>query len=275
MPDTTINGANLYFEARGPLGDPVVLVHGSWVDHHQWDAAAEGLAANFRVLTFDRRGHSLSKRPPSPSIRIDEDVMDLAALIEQQSFAPAHIAGNSFGAIIVLRLACQRPELVRSLIVHEPPLVGLLGADPHMQSVIAEVEARLSAVVGLLHAGDMRGGAERFVDTVAFGPGAWAQFPPDLRETFVANAQTFAEEVQESQAFDLDVAGLRPLEGPVLLTEGGQSPPFFSAIVTKLADALPQAHRVKFNEAGHVPHWSHPARYVSEVRTFILGRRAA
>lgn len=275
MPSTTINGADLYFETRGHSGEPLILVHGSWVDHHQWDAAAEGLAANFRVLTFDRRGHSLSKRPPNPGIRIDEDVMDLAALIDQQSFAPAHIAGNSFGAIIVLRLACQRPELVRSLIVHEPPLIGLLVADPTMQGVIAEVQARLSAVVTLLQAGDVRGGAERFVDTVALGPGAWAQFPPDIRETFVANAQTFAEEVQEPEAFGLDLARLRRFEGPVLLTEGGQSPPFFSAIVTRLADVLPQAHLVKFNEAGHVPHWSHPVSYVSEVTAFILNRMAA
>lgn len=275
MPDTTINGTNLYFETLGHSAEPLVLVHGSWVDHHQWDAAAEGLAANFRVLTFDRRGHSLSKRPPGPGIHIDEDVMDLAALIEQQSFAPAHIAGNSFGAIIVLRLACQRPELFRSLIVHEPPLIGLLLDDPNMQGVITEVQARLSAVVALLQAGNVRGGAERFVDTVAFGPGAWAQFLPDIRETFVANAQTFAEEVQEPEAFGLDLTELRSFQGPVLLTEGEQSPPFFSAIVTRLANALPQAHRVKFNEAGHVPHWSHPASYASQVRTFILNRMAA
>lgn len=54
------------------------------------------LADSFRVVSYDRCGHSLSKRPPGPRTRCqDED--NLAALIESLGCGPAHVAGNSFG----------------------------------------------------------------------------------------------------------------------------------------------------------------------------------
>ena len=36
----------------------VVLVHGSWGNHHNWDAVVPAFARSFRVLSYDRRGHS-------------------------------------------------------------------------------------------------------------------------------------------------------------------------------------------------------------------------
>ncbi len=58
MPIDKINGVKLYWELTGSGGDPLVLVHGSWGDHHNWDLVTEGLSKTFRVLTYDRRGHS-------------------------------------------------------------------------------------------------------------------------------------------------------------------------------------------------------------------------
>jgi pimeloyl-ACP methyl ester carboxylesterase len=57
-----VNGVELYYELSGS-GEPLVLVHGSWGDHHNWDAVAGSPAQSFQVLTFDRRGHSASERP--------------------------------------------------------------------------------------------------------------------------------------------------------------------------------------------------------------------
>ena len=100
---------------------PLVLVHGSWDSHHDWDLVVPRLADSFRVLTYDRRGHSESERPTGQE-SVREDVADLAALIEHLGLAPAWVVGNSFGASIILRLAGERPELFRGLIGHEPPL---------------------------------------------------------------------------------------------------------------------------------------------------------
>lgn len=40
----------------------MVLIHGSWGDHANWQAVVPGLSESFRVLTYDRRGHSKSEK---------------------------------------------------------------------------------------------------------------------------------------------------------------------------------------------------------------------
>ena len=184
MPASRINGVQLFWELSPGAGEPLVLVHGSWGDHHNWDSVVPGLSARFHVAAYDRRGHSRSERPPTQG-RIDEDVADLAALIEYLFNGPSHVAGNSFGAAIALRLAAQRPELIRSLVVHEPPLFGLLEGVAEVQPALAVVRQRIEAVASLLRSGDMTGGARRFVESIAFGPGAWNQLPQATRDTFV------------------------------------------------------------------------------------------
>src|SRR5919199_1015934 len=118
MPLERINGVQLYYEVSGSGGEPMVLVHGSWGDHHNWDAVAAGLGAAFSVVVYDRRGHSQSEVSPGQG-SFAEDAVDLGVLIEHLGPAPAHVVGNSGGAAIALRLAGQRPELFRSLVAHE------------------------------------------------------------------------------------------------------------------------------------------------------------
>lgn len=61
MPIMAINGIDLLYELTG-TGAPLVLVHGSWDSHHDWDLILPYLTEDFRVLTYDRRGHSQSQR---------------------------------------------------------------------------------------------------------------------------------------------------------------------------------------------------------------------
>ena len=56
MPSTLINGVPIYWELAGEVGDPLVLVHGSWIDHRNWVGIAPALTRSLRVLTYDRRG---------------------------------------------------------------------------------------------------------------------------------------------------------------------------------------------------------------------------
>jgi pimeloyl-ACP methyl ester carboxylesterase len=263
-----MNGVQLFWELMGNSGEPLVLVHGSWVDHHNWDAVVPFLSRSFRVLTYDRRGHSQSERPASPG-SVREDVADFAALIEELRLAPAHIVGHSFGGSIVLRLAGERPDLFRSLIVHEPPLMSLLADDSNGQVALQAIKERIAAVVELLEAGDMEGGARQFVETIAFGPGAWAQLPSDLQKIVIFNAPTFLDEMRDPEALSIDLARLRSFFHPALLTLGEQGPPFFTPIVEKVANVLPQAERKIFAAAGHEPEQSHPEVYVAAVVEFI------
>src|SRR6266536_701439 len=134
MPFQTINNVSPYYETTGG-GEPLVMVHGSWGDHHNWAPVVPLLSQSFQVMTFDRRGHSQSQTGSGQG-SFAEDADDLAALIEQLDLAPAHVVGNSGGAVIALRLAAERPDLCRSLVVHEPPLIGLLEGKPEFETMV-------------------------------------------------------------------------------------------------------------------------------------------
>lgn len=267
------NGANLYYEMSGASGDPLVLVHGSWGDHHNWDAVVAGLAQSFRVVTYDRRGHSMSERPTTQG-SIEEDVDDLAAIVEQLHLAPAHVVGNSGGAAIALRFAAKYPHLCRSLIVHEPPLFGLLEEVPEAKAGLQEVGRRIAAVRELLEAGDDEAAAQRFVETIAFGPGEWQHLPEPLRQTFIFNAPTFLDEQRDPAFIRIDLKTLANYDKRALVTHGTTSAPFFPIVAGLVKNALRHAEESVFAGAGHVPHLSHPAEFVREVVTFSRSKKS-
>ena len=197
-----------------------------------------------------------------------EDADDLAGLIEQLALVPAHVAGNSGGAAIALRLAAKRPDLCRSLVVHEPPLIGLVEGRPEFETMVRGFYERVGAVLELLSAGQMEAAAQRFVETVAFGPGAWAGLPQPIRETFIQNAPTFLDESNDPEGLTLDLGSLRAFAGPALVTRGTESPLFFKPIATAVTEALPSSTAHTFEGAGHVPHPTHSGKYRETVRWF-------
>ena len=131
-----------------------MLVHGSWGDLHSWDALVAELPG-CRLIRYSRRGHSGSECPPGQGL-IEEDVGDLAAIVE--TVGAAHLVGNSLGAEIALRLAIARPELVRSLALHEPGFWSLAPDDP----AVREIQHGLEPVVELIEAGAVEEGTREF-----------------------------------------------------------------------------------------------------------------
>src|SRR5688572_2733620 len=160
MPEAEANGVRLYYELHGS-GEPLALVHGAWVDTTTWRFVVPGLAENFRVLSYDRRGHSRSERPATQG-SFDEDGDDLAALLEALDLAPAHVVTNSWGGNIGLRLATRRPDVFRSLSCHEPPLWSLLEDDAESQETLEQAGASLEAVGRRITEGDHEGAARQF-----------------------------------------------------------------------------------------------------------------
>lgn len=267
MPVARINGVDLYWESSSESGDPLLLVHGSWGDHHGWDRIVPALARSLRVVTYDRRGHSRSERPATQG-SIREDVADLAGLIDHLGLHPAHILGNSFGGSIVLRLAAERHDLFRSLLVHEPPLFGVI-EDPAARELLKSFQERRDVVIELLQDGQMENGARQFMETIAFGPGAWEQLPAEIRRSIVFNAPTFLDEQRDPEWLMFNLQTLANFPAPALLTQGDQSEPFFPLVVEKIARFLPNSQRRTLPGMGHVPQLTHPAQYAAAVASFL------
>ena len=120
-----INGTNLAYEDIG-TGEPMVLSHGAIGDLRSFDSLIPKLAQNFRIISYSRRyAWPNSPIPDGADDPFNVHADDLRALIEKLDIAPAHVLGSSAGAFIALLLARNKPEMFRSLILEEPPVVSL------------------------------------------------------------------------------------------------------------------------------------------------------
>jgi pimeloyl-ACP methyl ester carboxylesterase len=271
MPMRSVHGVELYYEVHGTSGDPMVLVHGSWVDHHTWDLVVPGFARGLEVVTYDRRSHGESASGPRPH-PVRDDAADLAGLLEGLNIYPAHIVSHSYGGAVALRLAIDRPEMVRSIAIHEAPFLGLLSADPATAAEGAAGVARVREFQRLVRTGERERAAEQVAGAFSTDPGAWKRLPPSVRDALVARADQWAEEFDDPEALLPNGAALRELMVPTLLTEGSESPPFLHRITRYLSALLPNSLVLEIPGAGHVPHLVRPDQYVGLLLTFLLER---
>jgi pimeloyl-ACP methyl ester carboxylesterase len=263
MPSTTslarVNGVDFHVEQSG-TGEPLILVHGGWGSTARWSLIADDLGAAFHYVAYDRRGHGNSGTSDTPPTRIDQED-DLAGLIETLDIGPAHVVGSSFGGSIALGLAARRPDLVRSVSAHEPPLVDFARDDPHVVDVVALIPELLE----LIHAGKREQAAQVFAERVAIGPGVWDVMPLEVKEAMVHNADAFAAEQLDTRWGAADLSGI---ESPVLLTKGDQSPAWFAPVIAGVHATIPQATLTTIAGAGHIPHITHPQEYVELITRF-------
>ncbi|GGX93157.1 alpha/beta fold hydrolase [Streptomyces hiroshimensis] len=267
MARVRVRGAELFHEVAGE-GEPLVLVHGGLTDHYTWQAVLPALAESFRVLVYDRRGHSASTRGAGRGTRRDHED-DLAALLQTLGFAPAHAVGNSFGASTALGLAVRRPDLLRTVVAHEPPLLGVIPRDDPAHILMRAAQDGIDAAVALILAGEAGEGVRRFMEEVALGPGSWAALPDRVRATLVANSRAFAAEQSDPGWANLDLARLSAYSGRALLTYGTESLPWLPPVTAELSRAVRRSELRSLEGAGHVPHVSHPEPFVAMVRRFI------
>lgn len=122
-----VPGARLHYEVRGS-GPVLLMIPGGAMDGTGFTAIAPLLADHYTVVTYDPRGISRSSLdgPPQGDVHVEVQADDAHRLLTAVGAAPAFVFGSSGGAITGLCLATQHPELVHTLVAHEPPLTELL-----------------------------------------------------------------------------------------------------------------------------------------------------
>lgn len=133
------NGVPVSFATTGS-GDSVTLIHGVGSNLESWDQVLPPLAARFRVLRYDLRGHGQSGKPPGP-YALDDFVQDLRALLDGCGVATTRLVGFSFGGLIAQAFTLQYPDRVRRLAL----LATVAGRTPaERRSVLARADALAS-----------------------------------------------------------------------------------------------------------------------------------
>ena len=106
MPFLETGSGRLFLMSQGPVGAPTVLFSNSLgTTHRMWDAVVGELAAEFRCIRYDTRGHGASDGPAKAS-EIDDLADDMAAILDHLDVETAHIAGLSLGGMIGQTLPC-------------------------------------------------------------------------------------------------------------------------------------------------------------------------
>lgn len=113
-----VDGLRLHYVERG-TGPLVVLIHGNGTMIEDWQASGvlDRLAANHRVIAFDRPGFGHSERPRSTVWTPAAQARAIAAALTSLGAGPATIVGHSFGTMVALSLALDHADTVASLVL--------------------------------------------------------------------------------------------------------------------------------------------------------------
>jgi acetyltransferase/esterase len=126
-----VPGARIYYEVRG-TGPAFLLINGGDADAAMYAPLAGLLADRYTVITYDPRG------PPYEQ-RIEEHADDAYLLLREVGAGPAHVFGNSYGAMVGMDLLARHPDQVRALVAHEPMAIEVLPDAGHWHAVFQEV----------------------------------------------------------------------------------------------------------------------------------------
>ena len=112
----TTEGAELYVEERGS-GEALVLLHGltGTADDFEHLFDLDALAAKWRVITPDARGHGRSVRNGEFTFR--RCARDLLAILDRLAIERVRAVGVSLGALTLLHAAVLAPERISAMIL--------------------------------------------------------------------------------------------------------------------------------------------------------------
>lgn len=107
----------LFVVVRG-AGPPVVLLHGLFGTHADFDGMSRALVNEFAVITPDLRGRGRS----SPVREVDqhkfeEHAHDVSVVLDHLGLDRVVMGGASFGAAVAVAVTLRHPERVRALLL--------------------------------------------------------------------------------------------------------------------------------------------------------------
>jgi pimeloyl-ACP methyl ester carboxylesterase len=268
MEKANLNGVTLEYEVKGS-GEPVLLIStGPIADSFLPLLSEKALVERYRLIAFRQRRLARSTNSPAP-VSFAEHAADAAALLGHLDVSRAHVAGHSTGAVIALQLAVDRPDVVQTLALLEPPLVGVPSAAAFFEKVGPALAAYGS--------GDRDGAMARFLSVVCSlewetcrktiekhvpGGAAQAMTSENVDNLFASYLPTLT-----AWQFGADQAAL--ISQPVLSVLGMETEQLFVESHELLHSWFPQIEDCRIEGAAHLLHMQRPEPVARGVAEFF------
>jgi pimeloyl-ACP methyl ester carboxylesterase len=243
---------------RSGAGPALVLVHGTAMDHNQWDGVMPELARYFSVYAMDRRGRGASG--DSLAFAIEREVDDVVAVVNDIG-DPVHVMGSSYGALCSLE-AARLTQKIASLVLYEPPLLGMpselpIGFLDELERLTAEGHHEEAAV-------------QVYQTMMRLPPEKLEQLRADPNwGTRVASVPTIPREVRAVQDYRFNWDAYRDMNRQTLLLDGELSPPRLRASTAALGAILSHSRVAVLHGQGHAAARFAPTLVAAEVLKFL------
>ena len=283
----TVNGTTLAYREQGQ-GEPVVFVHGTACDLRTWEQQLPAVGRSCRAITYSRRfARPNEDIDPAADDQMLAHVEDLAAFLREIDATPAHLVGSSWGAFISLLTAVRHPDVVRTLVLEEPPVVTLFTSMPPRPAELLRLFAtRPRTAIPFLKFG--AGTLVRATKAFQFGQDekalrifcqgvlgkeSFARFPEVRKEQLRDNLSALRAQMLGAGFPPLGDDEVRGVQAPVLLVTGEHSPALFPRLTDRLEELLPIVERVEIDAASHLMHEQNPTVVNDVIVEFLRGHR--
>lgn len=266
MEKTILNGMELEYKVKGS-GEPVLMIStGPIADSFLPFLSHPSLVGHYRLISYHQRGQGGSKRSSEP-VSFEQHAADAAALLDHLGIRCAHIAGHSTGGSIALQLALDRPDVIHSLVLLEPALMGVPSAATFLE--------KAGPALAYYEAGDREKAMAEFLSVVSgldwetcrtviekHIPGGVAQAMKDADTFFGSYLPTLG-----TWKFGPEEAAA--ISQPVLWVLGTKTERLFVEGRELLFSWFPQAKDLTVESVGHLLHMQHPEATARGVAAFL------
>ncbi|MDN3669392.1 alpha/beta hydrolase [Echinicola jeungdonensis] len=275
-----VNGYNFKVVDQGS-GDPVVFVHGSISDWRTWKRPLETFGQSYHAIAYSRRFHWPNEEiPEGADYSFLQHVEDLHEILKSLG-KPVHLIGHSYGALVSLFLAIKAPDLLKTLVLMEPPALTLFVSNtPKPLEILKLLFSRPKTAFALIQFGakgwkpakkaaknnDFNRAIEIF-GTAVLGEEAYLNMPPTRKEQVKDNF--FRAEFTGSGFPPLDEEKVKGIQVPTLLLTGAKTRPFFLVLTDRLEELIPNTTRIKIANASHNIHEDNPKDFEQVVLAFL------